>query len=93
MASGTVTVGVASAQLAPAQLRPGPLLVQNLSAADIWIDFGRPAVAGQSLHIPPSPAPPIILDGAAFYADLSRPIYGIASAAGSKLYYILSSPG
>ena len=91
MASGIVAVGVASSQLAAPDGRRGSILLQNLSANDIYLSFGRPAVAGQCLHLPPSMPAPIILDAEVFSSDLQEAIFGIASAAGSDLYFILQS--
>ena len=89
MASGFVTIGVASAQLAGADYKRGKLLVQNLSANNVWLSFGRDAVAGQCLLLPPAPSLPIVLDALTFFSDLTQPIFGIAAAAGSNVYYIL----
>lgn len=89
MASGYVTVGTTAAQIAPADPTRGQLLVQNLSASDVWIDFGRPAVAGQSLLLPPAPGPPILLDTEIFFADLQGSISAVAAADGSNVYYVI----
>lgn len=91
MASGIVAVGVASSQLTGPDGRRGSILLQNLSANDIYLSFGRPAVAGQCLHLPPAMPVPLVLDAEAFSSDLQEAVFGVASAAASNLYYILQS--
>ena len=91
MASGVIQVGVASSQLTGPDGRRGSILLQNLSANDIYLSFGRPAVAGQCLHLPPAMPAPVVLDAEVFSTDLQEAIFGIASAAASDLYYILQS--
>jgi hypothetical protein len=45
--SGTITAGGASQQAAPANPTRRYLLFENVSAADLWMDFGTPAVQSQ----------------------------------------------
>jgi hypothetical protein len=52
--SGTVTAGGTSQELAPAVATRQYLLIQNISAGDLWINFGVAAVTTQpSIKIPP----------------------------------------
>lgn len=51
--SGTVTAGGTAQQIAAARQYRRYFILQNLSAGDIWINFGVVAVASQpSLRIP-----------------------------------------
>ena len=52
--SGTITAGGAAQQVAAANTSRKYLLIQNLSGADLWVNFGTAAVASQpSLRLPP----------------------------------------
>jgi hypothetical protein len=88
MPQGTVTVGTSSRQVLAADPAREGLLVQNLSANDVYLSFGSPAVLGSGLYVPPKPAPPIILDGELFGDEITGAINAIASAAGSNVYGI-----
>lgn len=55
--SGTINIGATSQQLAPANPNRRFLFVQNLSAGDLWINFGAPATQGQpSIKLRPEAA-------------------------------------
>ena len=55
--SGTIAAGGAAQQVAAANVNRKYLLIQNLSAADLWVNFGAAAVASQpSVRLAPGAA-------------------------------------
>lgn len=91
MAMGTVVVGVVSAQFLPASPGRQNLLLQNLSANDVYLNFGAPAVVGSGLRLVPNQSQPIVLNGLALGDDIRGTVNAIASAAASHVFGIDNS--
>lgn len=88
MASGIVTVGTVSASFKVAVDPSVGLRLQNLSANDVWIDFGQAAVAGSCLHLPANQIELVSIP-IQYASDGSvKSINAIASATGSKVFYV-----
>lgn len=78
--SGTITTGGTSQELAPARTRRRYFLFENISAEDMWLDFGTAAVADEpSIKVP---------TGGSFVMESglvsSKAINVIAATTGSK---------
>lgn len=66
--SGTITTGGTAQELAPAAAYRRYLLIQNLSAGDLWVDFGTDAVAASpSVKIPSGSV--FVMEGSFVSAD------------------------
>ena len=91
MASGIVTVGTASAQFSPVGWKGGRVFAQNISANDVWLAFGQPVALGSGLHLPANMVTLMEIPAECFMGSDILTINAIASAAGSKVFYVLGS--